>query len=36
MNQKNLGIESLLKTHFVGLLSIIESILCLKSLLEMP
>ena len=29
------GIESLLESHFVGLLSIIESILCLESLLEM-
>ena len=33
--KKNPSIESLLKSHFVGLLSIIESILCLESLLEM-
>ena len=33
--KKNPIIESLLKSHFVGLLSIIESILCLESLLEM-
>ena len=33
--KKNSGIESLLESHFVDLLSIIESILCLESLLEM-
>ena len=33
--KKNPGIESLLESHFVGLLFIIKSILYLESLLEM-